>query len=297
MFKSPARSADSVPRRIDLQFKGHLLLPDETGPGLRVNLDVAEHHLAVESDGGGLGAWPLEVVGVRRNGDIFDLTVAGEALRFLADDTIAFAYTGVPTIESVSGRPRARSTIRSWMDRLWNGPEQPEPIERPNSAAAGAVRSADEDAELYRDLEMTYPTNLPFIDEGGVVDLDPEPHHPAAEVEVEEPVEPAQHPPTCRAVRSDGLRCESSIVTESGYCYPHDPKRVFSDKYKAAQEARAQLKRDATARLNRVYGRLDKAMRQVERGELDPETAMAMAQLARTMCAILEVDDDGSGGR
>jgi hypothetical protein len=49
--------------------------------------------------------------------------------------------------------------------------------------------------------------------------------------------------------------------------------------------------------LNRVYSRLDKAMRQVERGELDPETAMAMAQLARTMCAILEVDEIESGSR
>jgi len=275
------------------------LLPDETGPGLRVNLDVAEHHLAVESDGGGLGAWPLEVVGVQRHGDVFDLTVAGEALRFLADDTIAFAYTGVPTIESVSGRPRARSTIRSWVDRLWNGPEQPKPVERPAAAPTGTDRSADEVAELYGDLEMTHPadTDLPVIDDAGVVYLDRETHDPAGEAEVEEPVEPVEDTPTCRAVRSDGLRCESSILTESGYCYPHDPKRVFSDKYKAAQEARAQLKREATARLNRVYGRLEKAMRQVERGELDPETAMAMAQLARTMCAILEVDEAGSSGR
>ena len=60
-----------------MQFKGQLLLPGETGSGLRVNLDVAAHHLAVESDGGGLGAWPLEVVDVERNGEEFQLTVAG----------------------------------------------------------------------------------------------------------------------------------------------------------------------------------------------------------------------------
>jgi hypothetical protein len=36
-------------------------------------------------------------------------------------------------------------------------------------------------------------------------------------------------------------------------------------------------------------------MRQVERGELDPEMAMAMAQLARTMCAILEMDEPTPG--
>ncbi|HUF16221.1 MAG TPA: hypothetical protein VMQ46_10075, partial [Acidimicrobiia bacterium] len=84
---------------------------------MRVDLDVAEHHLAVESDGGGLGAWPLEVVDVERNGDVFALTVAGELLQFLADDTIAFAYSGVPTIEKVSGRSRTRSGFRSMFDR------------------------------------------------------------------------------------------------------------------------------------------------------------------------------------
>ena len=93
-----------------------------------------------------------------------------------------------------------------------------------------------------------------------------------------------------RVDRSDGRRCESQILTDSGYCYPHDPKRAIEDGYQAAQEARAQLKKDATARLNRIYGRLDKAMRQVERGELDPDTAIAMAQLAKTMCAILQID-------
>lgn len=281
-----------------MQFKGHLLLPDETGPGLRVNLDVAEHHLAVESDGGGLGAWPLEVVGVERNGDVFDLTVAGEALRFLADDTISFAYSGVPTIERVATRPRTRSGFRSFVDRLWNGPARPEQRKEPDPAPPGIDRSVESD-ELVSPSEPTRDGDAghDVIDDRreaesvvGGPDL-------PTWVEIDEPVVVSTESPTCPAMRSDGLRCESSILTESGYCYPHDPKRAFSDKYKAAQEARAQLKRDATARLNRVYGRLDKAMRQVERGELDPETAMAMAQLARTMCAILEVDETGSTGR
>jgi hypothetical protein len=99
----------------------------------------------------------------------------------------------------------------------------------------------------------------------------------------------------CPGIRSDGRRCESPILTSSGYCYPHDPRRAFENRYKAAQEARTQLKHDATERLNRIYSRLEKAMRQVERGELDSETAMAMAQIARTMCAILEMDEPAAG--
>ena len=285
-----------------MQFKGQLLLPDEAGPGLRVNLDVAEHHLAVESDGGGLGAWPLEVVDVERlQGDIFTLTVAGEPLRFVADDTIAFAYSGVPTIERVPSRPRARSAFRSMLNRIWNGPGE--------AAPSVAALPVPEEAQRHEPLEESpSPPSVPPSVIGQVIVA------PLVEDdESDDVIEDAMHPsdleipevPTvadglndtegCPAVRGDGRRCQSPILTSSGYCYPHDPKRAFEDRYQAAQEARARLKRDATARLNRIYGRLDKAMRQVERGELDHGTAMAMAQLARTMCAIVDMEEPSAG--
>lgn len=295
-----------------MRFKGQLLLPGESGPGLKVNLDVAEHHLAVESDGGGLGAWPLEVVDVERlRGDLFGLTVAGEALRFVADDTIAFAYSAVPAIEKVGQRSRGRTGMRSMLGRLWKGsdtPDQPAPVGAPQAV----VETVPEDESLPGP-EPAAPVELlePDLVSDWIED------HP--EVIVDEPVDQRSNqalripppvmndaPPThestapapqCPAVRGDGRRCESQILTDSGYCYPHDPKRSFEDGYQAAQEARAQLKKDATAKLNRIYGRLDKAMRQVERGELDPDTAVAMAQLAKTMCAILEIDESSAGER
>ncbi len=285
-----------------MRFKGQLLLPGESGPGLNVNLDVAEHHLAVESDGGGLGAWPLEAVDVERlHGDLFSLTVAGEALRFVAEDTIGFAYSGVPAIEKMSGR--SKSGVRSMFGRLWKGPEknsEPAPVEkspvtpRPPVQAAKPPVQQPTPAEELLEFDAAHEWTPPAVQHPIVVD---EPVLPPSQVEHA----PSPEPPTleetvedeaqCPAVRSDGERCESQILTDSGFCYPHDPRRAFEDGYQAAQEARAQLKKDATARLNRIYARLEKAMRQVERGELDPETAMAMAQLARTMCAILEMDE------
>lgn len=279
-----------------MQFKGHLLLPGDDGPGLSVNLDVAEHHLAVESDGGGLGAWPLEAVDVKRlDGGIFALSVAGEHLHFVADDTIGFAYAAVPTIERVSPRARARSGLRSFLDRIWSGPDESLfPSSDPAEVPAFDPRHSE---EIEREL-LTSPT----LDETGEERSDAavgpgvEPEEPlmeipfiGTEVASTEPVDEVSET-RCPAVRSDGRRCESPILTSSGYCYPHDPKRAFDDKYRSAQEARAQIRREATGRLNRIYGRLEKALRQVERGELDPETAMAMAQLARTMCAILGVE-------
>lgn len=295
-----------------MQFKGHLLLPDDTGPGLSVNLDVAAHHLAVESEGGGLGAWPLETVEVERRGDVFALTVAGESLQFVADDTIAFAYSAVPTIEQVSRRPRTRSAFRSMLDRIWNGQDESTPKTQPNpepsttavdESAAAPTASPAPVADDIEELPAAQPaTSTPVTDDIEEPTIDLAAASSVAEETDVSPVAPEMSPPGenlagapgCPAIRGDGRRCESPILTSSGYCYPHDPKRAFEDRYQAAQEARAQLKRDGTARLNRIYGRLDKAMRQVERGELDPETAMAMAQIARTMCAILDIEDPAS---
>jgi hypothetical protein len=268
---------------------------------LSVNLEVAEHHLAVESDGGGLGAWPLEVVDVERlEGDIFALTVAGEPLRFVADDTIGFAYSGVPTIERVSPRPRPRSGLRSFFSRIWSAPvESVESTEdssaSPESSETPAVKA--EPAPVPETVEKPGPVPEPVetpaeTTETALEELADSPISiPLVDTEMNEspPVDEVSET-RCPAIRSDGRRCESPILTSSGYCYPHDPRRAFDDKYQAAQDAREQIKREATGRLNRIYGRLEKAMRQVERGELDPETAMAMAQLARTMCAILDVE-------
>ena len=279
-----------------LQFKGHLLLPDEPGPGLRVHLDVAEHHLAVESDGGGLGAWPLEVVDVERvRGDTFALSVAGEPLRFVADDSISFAYSGMPAIDRVTTRRRNRSALRSMFDRIWSGHDQgtrvgvdppptapvepsapPEEVTPPTEFEAAPLDPAPEPAPVYPEVTIE-----PWVD------ADARPQEEPEALAVEARTESR----TCPTILGDGRRCESTILTASGYCYAHDPKRAFEDKYQAAHDARAQLRRDSTDRLNRVYRRLDKAMRQVERGELDPETATAMAQLARTMCAILAIDE------
>lgn len=285
-----------------MQFKGQLLLPDDTGPGLKVSLDVAAHHMAVESEDGGLGAWPLEVVDVERlEGDIFALTVAGEPLRFVAEDTIDFAYSGVPTIEQISSRTsRSRSSFRSMLDRIWSGPDK-------SSATAPVEPPSDEendDEEVVLDQpRLPVADAAPTVEDptgadtavGGVDETDgtadPLVEHTGDRSGWSEVGEDPAPEEGCPAIRSDGRRCESPILTSSGYCYPHDPKRAFEDRYEAAQDARAKLKRDSTQRLNRIYGRLDKAMRQVERGELDPETAMAMAQIASTMCAILDIDE------
>ncbi len=305
-----------------LRFKGQLLLPSEPGPGLRVDLEVAGHHLAVESESGGLGAWPLETVRVRRlEGDTFAMTVAGEDLHFVADDTISFAYSGLPAIESVSGPARGRSRLRSWLDRF--GSESPGPtpaIVTPSTPpAVTAEASPTIEEALTSDVADSEPAaaetdlfEIPEYVEEEVVEVttlsvvsEPEPlqdawrqpDRPTIEDDSAQPADQSEvmddeQPAGCLGLTNDGLPCRSPILSPSGYCYPHDPDRAVADGYRKALDARAKLKRKGTARLTRVYSRLEKAMRQVEQGELDPDIAVAMAQLARTMCAILDLDDE-----
>lgn len=309
-LKNSSGIAESLPYGDRMRFKGQLLLPNETGPGLPVSLDLAAHHLALESENGGLGAWPLEVVDVRRlQGDMFAMTVAGEDLHFVAEDALTFAYSGLPAIKRVS-KVRPRSGFRTWLSKIWSeAPTRPaeparsvvgeEPVvtveltqtdapapetpEIPLDEWGGLDTSQDRAIHVP---ESSFPMYGPAVDEIGA-----DPSSVEARMPVEEP-RPEKETSGCPAMRNDGLPCQSPILTSSGYCTAHDPHRTVVDGYRAAQEARTRLKAQSTARLNRVYTRLDKAMRQVERGELDPEIAMAMAQLARTMCAILDLDDE-----
>jgi hypothetical protein len=317
-----------------LRFKGQLLLPTERGPGLRVDLEVAGHHLAVESVDGELGAWPLEAVRVRRlEGDVFAMTVAGEDLHFIADDAIGFAYSGMPAIEEISGFARSRGRLRGLLSRF--GPESP-PVPQ---AQAGSLPDPDDQlpprvvgpivdepvthglTPVAAELQM-----LESEEEGNendhedIIDvwalppsLDPEPvDDPATTPEPEERLETvptaetprteisettaSEDSPSCPGVTSEGLPCRSPILGSSGYCYNHDPDREVEDGYRKALEARERMKRKGTAQLTKVYSRLEKAMREVERGELEPDIAVAMAQIARTMCAILDLDTEGEEG-
>lgn len=311
-----------------MRFKGQLLVPSESGPGLRVDLEVAGHHLAVESESGDLGAWPLETVRVRRlQGDTFEMTVAGEDLHFIADDAIGFAYSGMPAIEEISGFSRSRGRLRGLLSRF--GPESPpvprvqaEPPPDPDDQQPPPAPASPADEPVSHEVIpvaaeiAALESDEDDTDDEDIIDIwalptDPDPEtvsdplrttqpqerfeaRPMADTsrtEISETAE-GEGSPSCPGVTSEGLPCRSPILGSSGYCYNHDPDREVEDGYRKALEARERMKRKSTAQLTKVYSRLEKAMREVERGELEPDIAVAMAQIARTMCAILDLDTD-----
>jgi len=287
-FKAAPRLAENTPLEVHLRFKGQLLVPTEPGPGLRVDLEVAGHHLAVESESGDLGAWPLETVRVRRlEGDTFEMTVAGEDLHFIADDTISFAYSGMPVIERFSDPSPSRSRIRNFLGRLGSGstppqraPAEPVPtpeqiqmkVEEPEPVTESVV-GVEEPPVSIEPVVLSDPDNE-------VIDMDALAIEEADQLAIPGTASAPRSAPTyptseekgddeqsCPRVTAEGLPCRSPILSSSGYCYAHDPERTVEDGYRKAQEARARLRRKGTARLTKVYARLEKAMRQVESGE------------------------------
>jgi hypothetical protein len=101
----------------------------------------------------------------------------------------------------------------------------------------------------------------------------------------------------CVAVRSDGGRCESVIVLESGYCFAHDPDRE-ADRRRArasggsATSNVAKLRRHLEpSHLGPVFSTLVEALDQVHAGSLSPARGSSMASIARALCAVLEVGE------
>ncbi|MDF1597558.1 MAG: hypothetical protein P1T08_15880 [Acidimicrobiia bacterium] len=86
----------------------------------------------------------------------------------------------------------------------------------------------------------------------------------------------------CRGTRRDGRPCRSSIVLESGFCTSHDPNRSTSATRGVPVEDPA---------LASVFRQLKRAVGEVRSGRMDPETALALASLARAMCATIDADE------
>jgi hypothetical protein len=84
----------------------------------------------------------------------------------------------------------------------------------------------------------------------------------------------------CRGTRRDGQPCRSSIVLESGFCASHDPNRSTTRGVPVEDPSLAS-----------VFRQLKRAVGDVRAGRMDAETALALAGLARAMCATIDADE------
>jgi hypothetical protein len=109
-------------------------------------------------------------------------------------------------------------------------------------------------------------------------------------------IEVGRSVPHCRGRRSDGERCGSTIVNESGWCFAHDPeatedRRAARRRGGQASAKVVRIKRLAPPALIDVYERLEEALTQVHEGTLPPRRATAMASVARAMASVLQMGE------
>jgi hypothetical protein len=93
---------------------------------------------------------------------------------------------------------------------------------------------------------------------------------------------PTTNPDHCRGSRRDGQPCRSTIVLSSGFCSSHDPNRPSSRARTVPVEDRS---------LASVFRHLERAVSDVRAGRMEPDTAMALAELAQAMCATIDADE------
>jgi hypothetical protein len=99
-------------------------------------------------------------------------------------------------------------------------------------------------------------------------------------------------PKHCAGVRKDGQACQGPVLDGGAYCFTHDPTRA-AERQAARQKgghnrgAVVRLRHLCPPRLVPIFDQLETAMQEVHDGTLKPGQAIAMASLARAMCAIL----------
>lgn len=98
----------------------------------------------------------------------------------------------------------------------------------------------------------------------------------------------------CAATRRDGQPCRAPVLDGDTHCFAHSPtKRAARD---AARQkgghnsaALARLHRLAPPALVPVWDELLEALGEVHKGTLPASRGLAMAGIARALCAVLQV--------
>jgi len=92
----------------------------------------------------------------------------------------------------------------------------------------------------------------------------------------------------CKATRKDGQPCTASAVSD-GFCIGHCPQAMEARR-KGGRNSSKQARLDAMlpARLRPVLGLLEKGVKEVYDGSLEPKKAHAMASLAGALVKVME---------
>ncbi len=94
----------------------------------------------------------------------------------------------------------------------------------------------------------------------------------------------------------NGEPCNAPALSDSGFCFAHDPGREQERAQDRAKGGRnksniIRMRNMSPPRLIPIYDRLELALQQVHDRSLSPAQAGAMAQLARALAALLQAGE------
>jgi hypothetical protein len=100
----------------------------------------------------------------------------------------------------------------------------------------------------------------------------------------------------CDGTRRDGRACAGQALPGRTHCWAHAPDLAAARQaaYERGGRNRAhvvRLQRLMPPRLVPIFDQLEQALAEVHAGTLEPRQAVAMAALARAMCAVLQIGE------
>lgn len=132
-----------------MEFRGRLKAPGDPGEGIAVELRLADVYLELGSAEEELGRWRLDEVVIERvAGDLFDLTLEGESLVFVAADALSFAYEGLAYADETRAKLKKRRRRKkgrqpeSLLSRLQEG-DQSAPVSTEGGVAPVEPTASD----------------------------------------------------------------------------------------------------------------------------------------------------------
>ena len=96
-----------------VDFRGHLRLPEDAGTGIPVLLRLDDIFVVISSGEDELGSWRADDVAIERIfSNQFAIVLDGESMVFVAQDALGFAYDGISAIEDLQERLTKKRVFR-----------------------------------------------------------------------------------------------------------------------------------------------------------------------------------------
>lgn len=141
-----------------VDFRGHLRLPEDAGTGIPVLLRLDDIFVVISSGDDELGTWRADDVVIERIfSNQFAIELDGESMVFVAQDALGFAYDGISAIEDLQERLTKRRVFKRSKKKPKPAESASETVAEPSEEAVPQKAPVAETADAPTDEPVEDP--------------------------------------------------------------------------------------------------------------------------------------------